>query len=92
MKPLDVLEDLKAHVESLDENYSHWRCGITADPLRAKQRARATGTEWRCHGTGSELDARQLEVLLGREGCQVVPHPGGKGAVHIYVYLVASNS
>jgi len=92
MKQVDILEDLKAHIQSLDERCSHWSCGITADPVQARQRASRTGTEWRCHETESELDARQIEVLLGREGCEVVPHPGGKGAIYVFVYLMASNS
>ena len=86
MTQVDILEDLLAHIQSLDENYSHWLCGVTDDPTRAKQRASEVGTEWRCHNAGSALDARQIEVLLGREGCRVVPHPGGTGAVHVYVY------
>jgi hypothetical protein len=89
-KLMDVLEDLESYILSLDEVYSHWTCGITDDPEQARRVASSRGSEWRCLDAGTELNARQIEIVLRRKGCEGAPHPGGEGAHYIYVYRLRS--
>ena len=86
----EILEVLESYITWLDEIYAHWRCGITSDPQSAERESRSVGTDWRCLDAGSELNARQIEILLRRMGCQAVPHPGGVDTCFIYVYRILS--
>jgi len=83
---MDVLEDLESHILSLDEVYSHWICGITSDPEQARRVASSAASEWWCRDAGTELNARQIEIILRRKGCGGAPHPGGEKAHYVYVY------
>jgi hypothetical protein len=82
---VEVLEDLESHILSLDEVYSHWICGITDDPEQARRVTSSKGSEWRCRDAGTELNARQIELVLRRKGCEGARHLG-EGAHYIYVY------
>jgi len=86
-----VLEFIECHIISLEEDYSRWMCGITADPEGTRREIGQIGSDWISGDTGTELDARHVEVLLRRGGCHGVPHPGGKEARYVFACLLPAS-
>jgi hypothetical protein len=85
MSMVEILDRLESHIFSWEEDHARWCCGITSDPEQAEREVAGGG--WQCYETASELEARQLEIMLRQEGCQGIPHPGGEDARFIYVFL-----
>ena len=85
---MEVLERCEAHISLWDEDHSRWFCGVTSDPEQAQRDM--VGGAWLCYELESDLEARQLEVSLRREGCKLIPNEGGDDALYIYLYLSAS--
>jgi hypothetical protein len=89
MSMVEVLEKLKSHILSWDENYSNWYCGVTPDPSQAERTM--SGMAWLCYELASDREARQIELFLRNEGCGFIPNAGGQDVKFVYVYLDPSS-
>lgn len=89
MNAVDVLSEVEEEVLSSRLGYHSWFCSITSDPApqRFVGHLKVVVGTWRAWEMEDEFDARQMEIILCREGCQRVPHPGGRDARFFYIFL-----
>lgn len=89
MNAVDVLAEVEEEILSSRLNYESWFCSITDDPepRRFVGHLKVVIGTWKVWDMGDYLDARQMEVILCRKGCQRVLHPGGKEARFFYIFL-----
>ena len=92
LNPAVTLEELETQIVWVDEDYSHWDCGITHDPESTLLQVGLSGGNWKCLDAGTEIDARWIETLLRSKGCHVLRHLGGDDAYYAFVYRNTSRA